>query len=126
MTTELKQKPACATVIPYAPSLEELFDDVKINICPMFRGTGMKVKVVEAMARGLPTVCNERGVDGFPDKTRMGCLVTEDPAEFAEYINRLAKDMAFYNEKRDETMQYYRTMFDTKRYIDTIDAVLSS
>ena len=67
MTKELKHHPASVDVL-LMPSLAEVFEDVKVNICPMFRGTGMKIKVVEAMARGLPTVCNERGVDGFPDK----------------------------------------------------------
>lgn len=124
MTRELKHVPSCADVIPFAPSLEDLFDDVKINICPMFRGTGMKIKVVEAMARGLPTVCNDRGVDGFPDKLQTGCLVTQDAREFADYINRLSKDRKFYNEKTEQTKRYYRELFDVEKYGEMLDDCL--
>jgi len=124
MTRELKHVPACADVIPFAPSLEDLFDDVKINICPMFRGTGMKIKVVEAMARGLPTVCNDRGVDGFPDKLQTGCLVTQDAREFAGYINRLSKDRKFYDEKTEQTRRYYRELFDVEKYGEMLDKLL--
>ena len=44
------------------------------------------------MNHGIPVVCTARGVDGFPDKTRNGCLVTDDPKEFASYINSLCTD----------------------------------
>ncbi|MCR5090942.1 MAG: glycosyltransferase [Oscillospiraceae bacterium] len=121
MTKELKHRPANVDVIPFAPSLDELFDDVKINICPMFRGTGMKIKVVEAMARGLPTVCNDRGVDGFPDKMQTGCLVTQEAKEFAEYINRLVRDREFYEEKTEQTKRYYWELFDIDKYVTVLN-----
>lgn len=112
-------------IIPFAPSLEEIYADVKMAICPMFQGTGMKVKVVEAMAQGLPVVCNERGVDGLPDKTKCGCLVTQDAQKFAEYINRLSSDATFYQQKSCEIYTYYKDVFDKDSYTMKLKELLT-
>jgi glycosyltransferase involved in cell wall biosynthesis len=111
-------------VIPYATDLDKVFEDAKVSICPMFSGTGMKVKVVESMARGLPVVCNERGVDGFPDKNECGCLVTQDAGQFAQYLNRLMGDQGFYTQTLEKANRYYDNYFNTEHYSDLLKRTL--
>ncbi|MEF9917344.1 MAG: glycosyltransferase [Lachnospiraceae bacterium] len=106
--------------IIFVPDLDEVMENVKVVICPMFRGTGMKIKVVEAMAKGLPVVCNERGVDGLPDKTQCGCLVTQDAKQFAAYINQLIADPEYYDTVSLKVSQYYSKVFDRKKYIEIL------
>lgn len=113
-------------IIPFAPDLDAIFESVKISICPMFRGTGMKVKVVESMAKGLPIVCNERGVDGLPDKTMCGCLVTQDKFEFANYINWLCEDEEFYTKTTESINRYYDHIFNIDKYKDLLRLRLCS
>ncbi len=124
-TKKINVKYSNVDVIPYAPDLDDIFENVKVSICPMFRGTGMKVKVVESMARGLPVVCNERGVDGFPDKSMCGCLVTQDKYEFANYINRLCEDEEFYLKSVDKIERYYDHIFNLDKYKDLLKSKLS-
>ena len=112
-------------IIPFVPDLNEIYANVKVAICPMFQGTGMKVKVVEAMAKGLPVVCTERGVDGMPDKNMCGCLVTEDAKEFAGYINKLIGNNKFYNQVSFEIIAYYKKVFNKKKYIETLEGIFS-
>jgi len=110
--------------IHFAENLDEIYDNVKITICPMFMGTGMKIKVVESMARGLPVVCNDRGVDGFPDKTKSGCLVTQDAKEFAGYVNCLLSDEPFYYKTATDIALYYEELFDHEKYINLLSDML--
>jgi|GEM_PF-661016 len=112
------------TIIRYIPNLEEVYSDVKVAICPMFNGTGMKIKVVESMAKGIPIVCNERGVDGFPDKMMTGCLVTQNPEEFASYINQLNQDTEFYAKRVKKMNDYYMSIFDREHYKKLLESVL--
>ena len=111
-------------LIHFAPSLNEMYNNSKITICPMFRGTGMKIKVVESMARGLPVVCNDRGVDGMPDKTKSGCLVSQDAQGFAGHINRLLNDSSFYNETVKNIEDYYGHIFSRNIYIELLKKIL--
>jgi len=59
-------------------NLVEFYQNVSIVICPMFSGTGVKIKVLEALSYGIPVVTNQRGVDGLLNKSANGCLVTEN------------------------------------------------
>jgi len=82
--------------VPYAESLDDYYAASKIALCPMLTGTGVKVKVVEALAHKLPVVCNLRGIDGLPNKRLNGCLVSDDPRVFAQNILTLLEDQEFY------------------------------
>ena len=111
-------------LIPYAEDLSKIYCNAKISICPMFHGTGMKIKVVEAMSYGLPVVCNERGVDGLPDKTKNGCIVTDAPEAFAAAIHTLLTDPAAYRKAEIEIQDYFSSVFVNERYIEELAEVL--
>ena len=113
-------------VTNFVEDLDATYADVKAVICPLFRGTGMKIKVVEAMAKGIPVVCTDRGVDGLPDKTLSGCLVTQDPEEFAEFLNHLANDEEFYRKTSQQVESYYNTVFDREYYKGVLAKTLDS
>ena len=80
----------------FAEDLDAYYNDSKVAICPMLQGTGVKVKVIEAMAFGLPVVCTSRGTDGLPNKKDNGCLVSDVPAEFAANISALLNNWVLY------------------------------
>lgn len=94
--------------IDFAESLDELYSKTKIAVVPMFGGTGMKIKTIDAMSRGIPIVATPLGVDGFPDKNENGCIVTDCPEKFAENIIKLVRDNEFYA----ETVRKSRSYFD--------------
>ncbi len=124
VTKNIETKYQNIDIIPFIPDLDEIYEDVKIVVCPMFRGTGMKIKVVEAMSKGVPVVCNERGTDGFPDKNMCGCLVTQDAEEFAGYINRLLEDRERYKEATGKMQEYYNLTFQREKYVHVLKEVL--
>lgn len=84
--------------VSYAPDLNDYYPHARIAICPMLTGTGVKVKVVEALSYGLPVVCNPRGVDGLVNKTENGCVVTESAIDFAAAIRELLANPGYYKE----------------------------
>jgi glycosyltransferase involved in cell wall biosynthesis len=81
----------------FVEDLHDVYSVSKIAICPMLSGTGVKIKVIEALSYGLPIVCNERGVDGLSNKSQNGCLVTNDENIFATFIEKLINDEIYYN-----------------------------
>ncbi|MEN2486561.1 glycosyltransferase [Flavobacterium sp. B11] len=93
--------------ISFIENLDDAYAQSKIAICPMLSGTGIKIKVIEALSLGLPVVCNERGVDGLINKSNNGCLVSNDPNEFANQINTLLTDAVFYTKISSEANAYF-------------------
>jgi glycosyltransferase involved in cell wall biosynthesis len=53
-------------------------------LSPLRTGSGVKIKVLEALARGLPVVATPPGVQGIAAGEHSGCLVADDPAGLAK------------------------------------------
>lgn len=107
-------------LIDFANDLDKLYSRVKVVMVPLYEGTGMKIKTVEAMSHNIPIVSRLPGVDGFPDKTNNGILVTDDPKEFADNIMRLLTDKSFYTDVKNKEHEYFDTRFAKKHIEDVI------
>lgn len=106
--------------------LKDFYQHSKIAICPMLSGTGIKIKVVEALSYGIPVVTNRRGVDGLVNKKDNGCLVTDDPKVFAEQMMRLLNDEAFYLETREKAVSYFKENHDPKLEIEILNRTFTT
>lgn len=87
--------------------LDEFYSNSKISICPMLTGTGIKIKVLEALSYGMPVVTNRRGVDGLFSKANNGCIISDTGQEFAGNIKKLLTDNDFYEETRIMSKKYF-------------------
>jgi glycosyltransferase involved in cell wall biosynthesis len=69
-------------------------DDVLFScaglISPLRIGSGTKIKVLEALARGLPVVATPHGVLGLNVGRQDGCLVGHSPGELAALLTETA------------------------------------
>ena len=97
ITEELKNKYKAENIefTGYISDPSEYFDRSFCMIAPLLHGAGIKVKVLEGMASGLPVVTNDVGIEGIPalDKYHyMHCNSKE------EYINTI--DELFENKKK--------------------------
>ena len=80
------------TFIPFAENLDAIYADAKMVICPLLSGTGLKVKVVEALAHGKPVVTTTGGLSGILQKEQNGCILADQPGSFAQAMIRLMSD----------------------------------
>lgn len=101
--------------------LSDIYNTSKITICPMLSGTGIKIKVLESLGYGLPVVTNRRGVDGLVNKVSNGCLIADDPNQFAFYINKLLSDSQFYNQLQTQGAQFYESYYAPNNEIRILD-----
>lgn len=95
----------------------------KITVCPMISGTGIKIKVLESLAYGLPVVTTRRGVDGLFNKVNNGCLVASDAKEFAECIHQLLDDSVLYQTKSEEGVHLIKTHYSKEKELKMLDSV---
>jgi glycosyltransferase involved in cell wall biosynthesis len=71
----------------YVADLKDHYDAASIAVAPLFRGAGVKVKVPQALAYGLPVVTTAIGAEGLP----AGCpaVVTATAGQMAGAIVEL-------------------------------------
>jgi glycosyltransferase involved in cell wall biosynthesis len=59
---------------------------------PLRLGGGTRLKIVEAMAMGKPIVSTTLGAEGIEAVPKRDLLIENDPAAFANVVNRLLAD----------------------------------
>ncbi|MEZ5280694.1 MAG: glycosyltransferase family 4 protein [Acidimicrobiales bacterium] len=65
-------------------SPEEFFASISTLLYPPERGSGFKVKVLEAMAYGRPVISNAEGLEGLGDRDRPAAVQATTDAEFVD------------------------------------------
>ena len=63
-----------------------------VFVCPILSGSGVRVKLLEAFAAGIPVVSTTVGAEGLAAKDGEFCALADDPAEFAERVLALFED----------------------------------
>ncbi|HWD85426.1 MAG TPA: glycosyltransferase [Solirubrobacteraceae bacterium] len=76
----------------WVPELEPLLDSVVALLAPISYGAGVKGKVTQAMAAGLPVVTTPTGAEGVGAVTGEHLLVGGDDQELAQAVVRLVND----------------------------------
>jgi glycosyltransferase involved in cell wall biosynthesis len=74
------------------PDLREAVGSARVYVCPIRHGSGVKNKLLEAMAMGLPIVCypeSAAGIDGVPG-THL--LIARDAEMFANAVQWLLRN----------------------------------
>ena len=81
--------------IVFCGRVEDLREYVKkavVFLSPIAYGTGVKTKIVEAMAMGMPVVTNSVGAEGISAINDKDFVVRETPEEIAEATDRILND----------------------------------
>jgi glycosyltransferase involved in cell wall biosynthesis len=79
---------ATTIVTGYVDDLDSVYRDSSLFVAPLVAGAGVKFKVLDAMAYGLPVVATPIAAEGIVEEAGESCFaaVTTDPAEMAERI----------------------------------------
>ena len=80
----------------HVPDLQPLLDGARVSIAPLRYGAGVKGKVNQAMAHGLPVVATTAAVEGMHLRDGEDVLVADDAAAFADSVLRLHGDEALW------------------------------
>lgn len=81
----------------HVPDLQPLLDAARVSIAPLRYGAGVKGKVNQAMAHGLPVVATTCAVEGMHLRDGEDVLVADDAAALAESVLRLHGDEALWS-----------------------------
>ncbi len=74
--------------------LRPLYAQASLVAAPIFWGSGVRIKLLEALACGLPTVTTAQAAEGIDMRHERSALFAEEPATFAAAILRLLDDAA--------------------------------
>ena len=80
------------TFLGEVPSLAPVLGSWQFTLCPIAFGSGVKTKILEAMAAGLPVLTNTVGAEGIDAQHGQEFFVFTDPNALADTASRLLDD----------------------------------
>ena len=108
-------------VISDAKDLSEYYNSAKVVIMPIFSGSGMKVKTVEALMFGKYIISTPEGVEGY-ETNSMDVSVVSSKQQFIDAIKNIPQ-LPMYSKKNRQlfletysdikTHQIFKNLFNT-------------
>ena len=105
----------------YVPDVEPYLRNARVFIAPLRFGAGIKGKVGEAMAHGVPVVTTSIGAEGFGLTPGLDVMIGDDPASFAEAIARLYSDEELWERVAHNSRRRIEAHFTPEVIAETIN-----
>ena len=99
------------TATGYVPSTEPYLQKARVSIAPLRYGAGMKGKIGEAMAHGLPVVTTSVGAEGMGLVHGETALIADTPEEFALYVVKLCSDDGLWSAMSENARLFIRNNY---------------
>jgi len=102
------------TFTGYVDDLEDYYSTARLSIVPLRFGSGMKVKLLNSMFRGIPNVTTSVGAEGIDLKNGREIYISDDANEFADYVLHLLNDQKIWEQFRDKSRKLVRDKYSWK------------
>ncbi len=79
-------------LIGFVEDVREPLKRYSLFVCPILSGSGVRVKLLEAFAAGIPVVSTSLGAEGLAGRESAICALADDPSSFAAHIVNLLND----------------------------------
>ncbi|MDX9743094.1 MAG: glycosyltransferase [Arcobacteraceae bacterium] len=98
--------------------LAQLYEGVRVVIAPLTFGAGVKGKIIESIANGVPIVTTTIGAEGIPNATEV-LSISDNEKEFAQLVINMYKDKFLWKATREREILYSKSnmSYDTAKQI---------
>ncbi len=113
------------TVTGYVPDLTPYFEAAAVVVVPVRAGGGMRVRILEAFARGVPIVTTTVGLEGIEASIPQDVEVADTPQAFAVAVERLLLNAAEQEQMARNCRQVAEDRYDWRVILKKLEGVLS-
>lgn len=104
--------------------IDAIASTASFAVNPVRAGSGLKIKMLDYFAHGLPCVTTTVGAEGFPASAESPIAVGDSAADFAEHVIGWARDPASLVRLRLAAHRY-ATHFSSASFKQGLDGILS-
>jgi glycosyltransferase involved in cell wall biosynthesis len=95
-------------------SVSEFVSDKNVAIIPLLSGSGLRVKILEALAYGKVVITTSLGATGIPYENGKNMLIADSPSEFVQQIRSLKENPDKIQSLSSEARKLAEREFDLK------------
>ena len=98
----------------YVPDVVPYFRNCRLSVAPLRYGAGVKGKINQSLAYGLPVVATTAAVEGMYLIDEESALIADDAASFAAAVVRLYNDSALWRKLSETGLEVMEEHFSFK------------
>lgn len=106
--------------------IKELYRENTIFIAPIFGPGGTRLKILAAMASGLPIISTKTGIEGLEVHDGEEVLVANRPEEFVAQIKRLLEDVKLYESLRSRAFLLVKEKYSWSEIAKKLESLYKS
>ena len=92
---------------------------------PISVESGIRIKILEALSRGIPVVSTTVGAEGIEAKNGKEIFIADNPADFAEAVSKIMEDQKTAEKLSLAGRGFIRKNYNLKQSKNTLESVLS-
>jgi glycosyltransferase involved in cell wall biosynthesis len=108
----------------FVPNLTSLYELARFVVCPVFGGTGQQIKIVEAMAHGVPVIALRAAAASSPIVHEVNGLVANNAEEFAECVLRLWNDQQLCRQMGQAARDTVASQYSRSRLVKDLSQMI--
>ncbi len=90
----------------FVEDMSQAMAQYSLFVCPILSGSGIRVKLLEAFASGIPCVSTRIGAEGISSQDGEYCGLGDTPEEFAERVIELLEDEQAASAMAQRALEY--------------------
>ena len=94
--------------------VRRFFESVKLSVAPLRYGAGIKGKINQSMAFGVPVVATALATEGTELNDREEILVADEPEDFAQALIELYESEELWNRLSENGIRKTRALYSTE------------
>jgi glycosyltransferase involved in cell wall biosynthesis len=110
------------TVDGEVPDVWEYMQRFSIMVVPLFSGSGIRIKIVEAMAAGKAIITTAIGAEGINYENGQHLLIAKDANSFTDAIVRLCNDKALRDSLSENARKLIAKEHDNNKLMQKLTA----
>jgi glycosyltransferase involved in cell wall biosynthesis len=107
----------------YVENVEPFWARSQVFIVPLHAGGGMRVKILDAWAQGLPVVSTTVGAEGLHYQNGENILIADTPEAFAQAVLAVLRDPGLAGRLAAAGRQNVEQHYDWRRIYPAWDAI---
>lgn len=107
------------------PAVEPFLQDATMSVVPIRFGGGTRIKILEALAHGVPVVSTRIGAEGLEVEHGRHLLIADTPEEFADACVALARDGGRRSALSREGMKLVQERYDWRVIEQQVQQVIA-
>jgi glycosyltransferase involved in cell wall biosynthesis len=118
------ENPGVITVTGYVPELKLYMEQAALMVIPVRAGSGMRVRILEALALAMPLVTTTVGLEGIDAQPGEEVLVADTAEDFAAQVIRLMGDEDLQVKLAENGRRLAERFYDWRVVLTKLDQVI--